>query len=747
MTPRSKRYPSLRTLCRAAALAALILLAATTLPAQTATDLPLWFDLSAGTPPNTKLNQDATFQLQNEEQVAVDPTNPDNLVAVWRDFRLGFRQVGWAYSHDGGDTWIEGGLVAETPYNRDSDPGITVGSDGIFYSVILSFDEFSEANGLFVPFSFDSGLSWFGPISGVDTPSGTFEDKEMITCDVTGGPTDGNLYVPWTRFGDSTGIFCISSTESFTFNPPVPVSDRGSVQWPTPTVGTDGQVMVAWQSFSRDAIMCDVSYDEGATWGTDRMVTPTTLGSGGINGGILVFAFPALASDVTGGPYDDRFYCAYSDIAADGSLDLFMTTSDDDGLTWTTPLRINDDPLGNGADQFHPWTTVNPDGVVSVAFYDRRLDPNNLRFDLFITHSFDGGQSWTPNQRVSDYSSSPLEAAKGISADPGYTPVDPGKPIVVASPQAGLIGEYIGLTTSRMRSTMVFTDTRNGNQDVYAANMPLRLFPPRLTGPADGLLTNNPVVNFTWANWSDYDSALTYVLEYSEDPLFQSGVTRLTGLTTTSHATSLADGYYYWRVRAFDPFGDSSDVTQRTIWIDATAPSTPSPIPPSPFTNDTIVDPTPEFAWSAVTARAAASPTAVTYSLQVAADPGFTLNLRAYSGLTAAGFILPDSDSLAFDQFWSWRVQATDSAGNQSGYSSTETFYLKFPFIVGDLNDDGVVDAVDLALLIDVVFFGGAVPVPPDERADIDCSGVADAVDLAILIDHVFFGAPPPVCP
>jgi len=213
---------------------------------------------------------------------------------------------------------------------------------------------------------------------------------------------------------------------------------------------------------------------------------------------------------------------------------------------------------------------------------------------------------------------------------------------------------------------------------------------------------------------------------------------------------NLTDGFYHWRVRAFDPFGDSSDVVHRSIWIDATAPLAPSPLPPSPFTNDTIVDPTPEFAWSVVTARFAAAPTSVTYSLQVASDPAFPLDLRSYSGLTAAGFTLPETDSLAFDQSWSWRVQAVDSAGNQSGYSGTETFYLKLPFIVGDLNDDGLVDAVDLALLIDVVFFGAddiQDPSCPATRADFNADAAVDAVDLAFLIDHVFFGGDPPADP
>ena len=714
---------------------------------QTAADIPLWFDVSSTTPPNLKLNTDATIQLQNEEQVAVDPSNPDNLVAVWRDFRIGFRQCGWAYSHDGGGNWTEGGLIGETPYNRDSDPGITASNDGTFYSVILSYDEFSEANALVVPVSFDSGMTWLGYLTGVDTPSGTFEDKELMTCDITGGPSDGNLYIPWTRFGDSTGIFCVRSNNGTTFNLPTPVSDVGSVQWPTPVVRTDGAVVVAWFSYAYSAIRYDISLDEGATWGTDRTLANTTFYPSNINGGIMTFAFPALASDVTGGTYDGRLYCSFSDYAGDGNLDLYFTMSTDGGLTWTPRMRLNDDPLDNFVDQFHPWTSVNADGVISVAWYDRRLDPANLNFDLYITHSFDGGSTWTPNQRVSNVSSSPFDAMSFGKSQPKYEPFDPNFPTALLSPQAGLIGEYIGLATSERRATLVFTDTRNGNQDVYAANMPLRLFPPRLAAPADELITSDPNLTFIWDDWSIYETALTYVLEYSEDATFTTGVTRVSGLTSPNHVATLPDGFYHWRVRAFDTYGDSSAADVRTVWIDATPPDPPIPIPPSPLQGDTINDPTPLFTWTASSAKIAAAPTPVTYDLEIASNAGFTLDLRSYSDLAVTSLALPEADSLYFGQSWYWRVAAADAVGNQSGFSVVQQFYLELPYIVGDLDGDGFITALDLSALIDVIFAGGEVPVPPDARADLNCDGFPDALDLAVMIDHLYAGQPAPACP
>jgi hypothetical protein len=717
---------------------------------QTAADIPLWFDVSDTTPPNIKINTDLTTEVQNEEQVAVNPNNPDNLVAVWRDFRLGYRQVGWGYSFDGGTTWTEGGLVSQTPHPYDSDPGITVSSDGTFYSVMMSWG--TGVTGIFAPVSFDGGQSWFAYLTCVEEYTQGVEDKEMITCDVTGGPTDGDLYVAWTHFPegyDSTQILCVGSTNGTTFSSSVPVSEPGErVQWPMPAVLPDGRVVVAWVSHTRNQILCDVSqsFTEGASFGTDRVIADYGEFTDYINGNIWVFPFPALASDVTDGPYDGRLYCAFTGGSDDGFHDLYMTYSDDAGETWSPLGRINDDPLGNQIDQFHPWITVNPDGVVSVVWYDRRLDPSNFEFDVYIAHSFDGGQTWTPNQRVSNVSSSPAQAAKFVRPDALQKRFDGGLLPGIASPQSGLIGEYIGLATSRLRSTIVFTDTRNGNQDVYAANMPLRLFPPKLTGPEDGLLTNDSQVSFTWDDWSIYDAGLTYVLEYTTDPTFATGVTRLEGLTDHGHEAVLPDGFYYWRVRAFDIYGDSSATGMRTIWVDVTPPDVPVPVPPGPLSGDTITDHTPVFAWTMSAAKDAAIPTPVTYELEVASDPGFTTDLRVYADLATTEFELPDEDSLTYGQTWFWRVAAADSAGNASGYCDPVDFYLALPYILGDLNGDGFIDPLDLAALIDMLFAGAEVPVPPPERADLNCDGFPDPLDLAILIDHLFAGAPAPEC-
>ena len=124
-------------------------------------------------------------------------------------------------------------------------------------------------------------------------------------------------------------------------------------------------------------------------------------------------------------------------------------------------MRVNDDAYGNRCDQFHPWTCVSADGAVSVIFYDRRNDPSNLLMDVYMAQSFDGGSTFGPNVRITTVSSDPT----------------------AGSARAGLLGEYIGLAASSAnRVHPVWTDTREGNQDVYTS-----VFDTTLVGIPDAL--------------------------------------------------------------------------------------------------------------------------------------------------------------------------------------------------------------------------------------------------------------------
>ncbi len=82
------------------------------------------------TPPNYQISTPSN-QLQNEEQVWFCPTDSNILIANWRDFRLGYRQIGMGRSTDGGNFWLDYMLFsAYQKFDWQSDPTLTVDADG-----------------------------------------------------------------------------------------------------------------------------------------------------------------------------------------------------------------------------------------------------------------------------------------------------------------------------------------------------------------------------------------------------------------------------------------------------------------------------------------------------------------------------------------------------------------------------------------------------------------------------------------
>src|SRR4030067_10258 len=220
---------------------------------------------------NVKINSDASTNIHNEEQVIINPTDPDNIVATWRDFRLGYRQIGVGYSTDGGSSWTDYLIgIDVAPYPWESDPGITVDTSGNFYIVTLCFDPNSPTSAICVYKSTDGGVSWQDPVVVVD--GAAFEDKELMVCDQTGGTYDGNLYMAWTRFpfSGNSRIHFIRSTDGGTnWSGALPISDNiNSTQWPVPVVGANGEVYVGWGQFAGNGqVLMSKSTNGGVSFG------------------------------------------------------------------------------------------------------------------------------------------------------------------------------------------------------------------------------------------------------------------------------------------------------------------------------------------------------------------------------------------------------------------------------------------------------------------------------------------------
>jgi len=407
---------------------------------------------------NSRLNSDNSGEIQNEEQALINPTDPDNMVAVWRDFREGYRRCGVGYTLDGGDTWHDA-LFPQMYFDWQSDPTLAVDHNGVFTANVISFAAGGAGdNGLLSVSSYDGGVTWQDSVWGVLTvDESSFEDKQMFAIDNSpDSPYQGTHYLAWARFYkdpesgnyDSTHINLVYKRPDEVYAAPVIVSDSRSVQWANVATGPTGEVFLTWASYAEQGVMFSRSFDGGVTWSPEVRIFPTRFANADIDPSLLVFAYMVMAVDVGDGPYRGRIHGLFTNATQDFSnTEVFYTSSDDSGTTWRAPILIDDENESYAVDQFHPWISVDEEGRVWCAWYDRRNDPNNLLMDVYFTVSEDGGQTWRANERITE-----------VSCNPGAGTLD-----------AGLIGEYIGWHASANKAVCVWTDTRLGDQDAFVA--------------------------------------------------------------------------------------------------------------------------------------------------------------------------------------------------------------------------------------------------------------------------------------
>jgi hypothetical protein len=137
-----------------------------------------------------------------------------------------------------------------------------------------------------------------------------------------------------------------------------------------------------------------------------------------------------LAVDYSGGPNAGRVYITWQDHDDNPFGDdlILLSHSDDGGLTWSAPVKVNQTPSDAFTDQaFEPTVHVNADGVVAVTYYDFRDDvegDGELTTDSWIAHSHDGGRPGprTRSRGPSTCTRRRTRAATSWATTRGWTP-------------------------------------------------------------------------------------------------------------------------------------------------------------------------------------------------------------------------------------------------------------------------------------------------------------------------------------
>ncbi len=383
----------------------------------------------------------------NEPSIAVDPSDPNRIMIGWRQFdNVGsnFRQAGYAYSEDAGQSWTFPGSIDAGVFR--SDPVLDCNSEGIFFYNSLTVD----GNGYYLCTVYKTGdgtMEW---------DDGTFAqggDKQWMRIDNTGGIGAGNIYSNWTMFYS----FCYpnyftrstdngNSYENCTSIP-------GEPQWGTENVGPDGELYIVGVGEFNDVMVAkSVNAREAGSVIEWIQHTPVYL-DGELDGwreinpaGLMGQAW--VDCDRSDGPGRGNVYvCATVDrYTGIDPADVMFARSTDGGLTFEDPVRINDD-LSVSKYQWFATMSVAPNGRIDVVWLDTRSDPAGLfKSALFYSYSVDQGVTWSVNEQLS------------AIFDPH-----------VGWPQQDKMGDYFDMVSDEGGAHLAWANTLNGEQDVYYA--------------------------------------------------------------------------------------------------------------------------------------------------------------------------------------------------------------------------------------------------------------------------------------
>jgi hypothetical protein len=380
-------------------------------------------------------------RTQVEPHIAVDPNNPQIVVAVVQQGRFpdgGSTALGYATSHDGGQTWLAGDLPQLTvatggPFERGSDPVVAFGPDGSVYAQTLVFTDPRSA--VAVQRSDDGGMTFGAPVlTQDDSDPSVFNDKNWIAVDTFArSPHRGRVYSAWDQ-GTTVGqpiLLRFSDDRGRTWGPRVTVSSAtagglGAI----PLVQPDGALTVIYEDFTGgDDEVAQTSHDGGVSFGPQ-----VTIGSfqGGALPDIRSGGLPAAAVD----PLTGNLYAAWEDLRfrADGVRDIVISRSTDGAATWSSLSRVNPDQPTSQLDHFTPAVAALNGGVYLT--YRTRSVSGGLSplVDMRYIVSTDGGATFGSERILGD----PSDLRFAAQVTGAYC----------TSPPCYFLGDYMGLAVS-----------------------------------------------------------------------------------------------------------------------------------------------------------------------------------------------------------------------------------------------------------------------------------------------------------
>jgi hypothetical protein len=359
---------------------------------------------------------------RSESDIQIDPTDPRHIIGASKWFTsldAYNHQLGFYESFDSGKTWpVQGHIPGYEGWGNATDPVGAFDRWGNYYSLLLAYQFFYNSDGTksfqtnqnllpnptLPPFVIAASVRKAGAATARDwsTATGATDlvstydskghepDKQWITIDNNpSSPYRDRIYAMWTAFTSLSAKPYVSWATALPNGTHTPWSTPERLpmdsQSPTgatyllPHVTPDGTVWTTISNFApaQHYTYVNLSLIKSTDGAVTFTVAPTNIATNIVQPPFTytntTFHDGILNSFATGpvkvqGHYP--LYAAWED-ASSGVTNVLVSASFDEGATWTTPIRANDN--GGATDVMQPLLHTTPDGEVSLAFYDRRL--------------------------------------------------------------------------------------------------------------------------------------------------------------------------------------------------------------------------------------------------------------------------------------------------------------------------------------------------------------------------------------
>ena len=454
--------------------------------------------------PDMRLTVNDSNSVTTAENARSITVSGDNVHVVWIDSRSGNNEVYYKNSQNKGATWNGNIKITNTPEDEYS-PNIASNGSNIY--IVWEKEYGVDSVDIFFTRSTNNGTTWSPPEQL--TTSG--EAMRPAIC-----AAGNHVYIVWAdeRDGNFEIYFKHSSDNGDNWDADYRITSDDSASF-LPAVSASGNnVYVSWidNRNGLPKVYYNFSINNGSVWQSSDIAVSDD-------------GYEAFSSSIVGNNSD--VYVAWQGDTVIDSVNVsrvLFNSSNTLGLSWGPKVVLSD----TAGDAKIP-SIANYDSNVYVVWTDYRDMGDG---EIYYRHSDNKGSSWQNAMRLTDDDS---------------------------------VSDFVSITNVNDELHIVWSDTRDGNFEVYYKNTHVELQPDNLIkAPSDDSYIGEDIYNTTGEN-----QIKEQILAGGDTAVYQIKIENDGNVKDTFvvKGDAAPDG---WEIKYYDAFDGGTDITSRIVndgWV------------------------------------------------------------------------------------------------------------------------------------------------------------------------------------